>query len=223
LSSPRTSKAAVADADAVFIAVGTPTRRGDGHADLTYVFAAAEEIAGALTGRRRGRRQVDGAGRHEPRRSQRHSAREPPGSRRSTSRRTRSSCAKARRSRTSCAPTASSVGVESERARDTCAALYRPLSCARRRSCSPTLESAELIKYAANAFLATKITFINEMADLCEKVGAMCTTSPRAWGSTAGSAEVPASRARLWRLLLPQGHARVNQDRAGERRADAHR
>ena len=76
--------------------------------------------------------------------------------------------------------------------------------------------TAELIKYAANAFLATKITFINEIADLCEKVGADVQEVARGIGldNRIGS-QVPACRAGLRRLVLSQGHPRAGQDRAG--------
>jgi hypothetical protein len=103
--------AALADADAVFIAVGTPTRRGDGHADLTYVYAAAEEIAAKLTEAGGRRREVDRAGRDEPRGARRIQGAASRTSR-SRSRPTRNSCARAPRSRTSCAPTASSSARE---------------------------------------------------------------------------------------------------------------
>ena len=94
----------------------------------------------------------------------------------------------------------------------------------RRRSCSPTRRTAELIKYAANAFLAMKITFINEIADLCEEVGADVQEVARGIGlDNRIGVEVPACRPRLWRLVLSQGHAGAGQDRAGRRRAAAHR
>ncbi|BCX17464.1 MAG: UDP-glucose 6-dehydrogenase [Geminicoccaceae bacterium] len=157
-------------ADAIFIAVGTPTRRGDGHADLSYVFAAAEEIARGLdhpalvvtkstvpvgTGRRLKRLfrelrpdlPIDVASNPEFLREG--SAIED----------------FLRPDRVVC-------GVETDAARDTLAALYRPLNLIETPILFTTIETAELIKYATNSFLATKITFINEIADLCEKVGA---------------------------------------------------
>ena len=160
---------AVKDADAVFIAVGTPTRRGDGHADLSYVYAAAEEIARALD----------------------HYAvvvvksTVPVGTNREVERIIRAArpdlefdvASNPEFLREGAAiedfmrPDRVVVGAESERAREVMRALYRPLSLRETPMVFTTLESAELIKYAANAFLATKITFINEMADLCEKVG----------------------------------------------------
>ena len=79
------------------------------------------------------------------------------------------------------------VGVESDRARAVIADVYRPLFLRETPMIQTGLESAEMIKYAANAFLATKITFINEIADLCEKVGADVQKSPRGSGSTGGS------------------------------------
>jgi UDPglucose 6-dehydrogenase len=161
---------AVDGADAVFIAVGTPSRRGDGHADLSYVFAAAEEIADALkaptlvvtkstvpvgTGRRlqrifRLRRpdlEIDVASNPEFLREG--SAIED----------------FLRPDRVVC-------GVETVAAREVLAQAYRPLNLIETPILFTSLETAELIKYATNSFLATKITFINEMADLCEKVGA---------------------------------------------------
>ena len=161
---------AVGDADAVFIAVGTPTRRGDGHADLTYVDAAAAEIANALkdytvvvT-----------------------KSTVPVG----TNRRVQKIIADTNPSadfdvasnpeflREGAAiddfmrPDRVVVGLEGDRAKTVMEALYRPLSLREAPVIFTDIESAEMIKYAANAFLATKITFINEIAALCEKVGA---------------------------------------------------
>src|SRR5665647_2877947 len=116
---------AVKGADAVFIAVGTPSRRGDGHADLSYVYAATREIAAALDG--------------------------------FTVVITKSTVP---------------VGTGDERAREVMTDLYRPLYLNRSPIMFTGRRTAELIKYAANAFLATKTTFINEIADLAEKVGA---------------------------------------------------
>jgi UDPglucose 6-dehydrogenase len=162
--------AAMKRADAVFIAVGTPTRRGDGFADLTYVYAAADEIARCLAGpcvvvckstvpigtnrevlRRikaiRPDAAVDVASNPEFLRE---------GSAIEDFKR----------------PDRVVVGAESEQARAVMQSLYRPLSLNETPILFTGLETAELIKYAANAFLATKITFINEVADLCERVGA---------------------------------------------------
>src|SRR6056297_1305422 len=161
---------AIDGADAVFIAVGTPTRRGDGHADLTYVMAAAEEIA--------------------------KSAKDyvvvvtkstvPVG----TNRQVKETISKANPAlefdvasnpeflREGAAiddfmkPDRVIVGVETERAEQVMSDIYRPLYLRDFPIISTDLESAEMIKYAANAFLATKITFINEIAALCERVGA---------------------------------------------------
>ncbi|MAC82260.1 MAG: UDP-glucose 6-dehydrogenase [Rhodobacteraceae bacterium] len=162
--------AAVDGADAVFIAVGTPTRRGDGHADLTYVMAAAEEIAQALTGYA-----VIVT-----------KSTVPVG----TNRQGRETVAKANPTadfdvasnpeflREGAAiddfmrPDRIVVGVESDRAAQVMADIYRPLYLRDFSILTTDLESAEMIKYAANAFLATKITFINEIAALCERVGA---------------------------------------------------
>ena len=161
---------AVAQADAVFIAVGTPSRRGDGHADLSFVFGAAEEIARALahytvivtkstvpvgTGKKvediirkiRPEAEFDVASNPEFLRE---------GSAIEDFRR----------------PDRIVVGAETERARNVIKEVYRPLYLNETPIVFTSRETSELIKYAANAFLATKITFINEMADLCEKVGA---------------------------------------------------
>jgi UDPglucose 6-dehydrogenase len=161
---------AVAGAEAVFIAVGTPSRRGDGHADLTYVFAAAEELAAHLSGytvvitkstvpvgtshkvkdiiaRARPDAAFDVCSNPEFLRE---------GSAIEDFRR----------------PDRVVVGCETDRARDVIREIYRPLYLHETPIVFTSPESSELIKYAANAFLATKITFINEMADLCEKVGA---------------------------------------------------
>jgi len=128
--------AAVREADAVFIAVGTPSRRGDGHADLSYVYAAAEEIAHIIEG--------------------------------FTVIVTKSTV-----------PVGTGDEIENiiKRARPDAAVevmrqIYRPLYLNETPMLFTNRRTSELIKYAANAFLATKITFINEMADLCEKVGA---------------------------------------------------
>ena len=161
---------AVEEADAVFIAVGTPTRRGDGHADLTYVYAAAEEIAASLKGYTVVVTKST----------------VPVGT---------NAAVKAIIEKTNEAadfdvasnpeflregaaiddfmrPDRVVVGVEGERAKEVMSALYRPLYLREAPIVYTDLESAEMIKYAANAFLATKITFINEIAALCEKVGA---------------------------------------------------
>ena len=161
---------AMAGAEAVFIAVGTPSRRGDGHADLSYVYQAAREIAAALngytvivtkstvpvgTGRRvaeiirevRPDAQFDVVSNPEFLRE---------GSAINDFMR----------------PDRVVIGTETERARDVMRRLYRPLYLIETPIVFTGLETSELIKYAANSFLATKITFINEIADLCEKVGA---------------------------------------------------
>jgi UDPglucose 6-dehydrogenase len=161
---------AVRSVDAVFIAVGTPSRRGDGHADLTYLFAAAEEIARGLaeatvvvtkstvpvgTGRKlqalfaklRPELALEVASNPEFLRE---------GSAIEDFMR----------------PDRVVVGVETERARQMLDRLYRPLNLTQTPILFTSLETAELIKYATNSFLATKVTFINEMADLCERVGA---------------------------------------------------
>ena len=161
---------AVAEADAVFIAVGTPSRRGDGHADLSYVMAAAEEIAAALTGYtvvvtkstvpvgtnrkvaeviRATRPEADFDVASNPEFLREGAAVED-----------------------FMRPDRVVVGLESDRAKTLMGELYRPLYLRDFPVVYTDLESAEMIKYAANAFLATKISFINEIAALCERVGA---------------------------------------------------
>ena len=163
-------KDAVPNADAVFIAVGTPSRRGDGYADLSYVYAAAEEIAAQLkdytvivtkstvpvgTSRR-----VEDIVRRVRPTADFDMASNPEFLREG------SAIEDFKR------PDRVVVGAETDRARDVMRALYRPLYLLETPILFTGRETAEVIKYAANAFLATKITFINEMADLCEKVGA---------------------------------------------------
>ena len=167
-------KTAVAGADAVFIAVGTPSRRGDGHADLSYVFAAATEIGEALQQNGNERTLVVtkstvpvGTGRRVERILQKAL----PAGRfdvASNPEFLREGSAISDFMR----PDRVVIGTESEHARTVLRALYRPLYLFETPIVFTTLETAELIKYAANAFLATKITFINEVADLCEAVGA---------------------------------------------------
>lgn len=158
--------------DAVFIAVGTPTRRGDGHADLTYVYQAARDVAAYLkpghftvvvtkstvpigTGRevekiiREANPKADFAVASNPEFLREGSA-----------------------IGDFMRPDRVVFGTHDERAAEAMKALYRPLYLLETPIVQTTLETSELIKYAGNAFLATKITFINEMADLCEKVGA---------------------------------------------------
>ena len=161
---------AIRSADAVFIAVGTPSRRGDGHADLSYVYAAAEEIAGLIEGFtvvvtkstvpvgtgdeieriiRARRPDADFAVVSNPEFLREGAAIED-----------------FKR------PDRVVVGTDDERAREVMRELYRPLNLNETPILFTGRRTSELIKYAANAFLAMKITFINEMADLCEKVGA---------------------------------------------------
>lgn len=162
--------ASVAAADAVFIAVGTPSRRGDGHADLSYIYAAAEEIARALDGYTAivTKSTVPvGTGREVAR-----IVRE----RRSDAEFDIVSNPEFLREGAAIGdfmrPDRVVIGTDSERARDIMRSLYRPLYLIETPILFMSLETAELTKYAANSFLATKITFINEIADLCEKVGA---------------------------------------------------
>ena len=161
---------AVAGAEAVFIAVGTPTRRGDGHADLTYVYAAARDIAAALTGYTVvvTKSTVPVGTNAEVARVIRAAAPEAAFDVASNPEFLREGAAIDDFMR----PDRVVVGVESPRAAAVMAEIYRPLFLRDFPIVTTDLESAEMIKYAANAFLATKITFINEIAALCEKVGA---------------------------------------------------
>ena len=161
---------AVADADAVFIAVGTPTRRGDGHADLTYVFDAERELSGYLSGYTvvvtkstvpvGTGREVESVIRNASPDADFDVASNPEF--------LREGAAIGDFMR----PDRVVVGAETERAKDVLRALYRPLYLIETPILMTSLETSELIKYASNAFLAVKISYINQMADLCEKVGA---------------------------------------------------
>ena len=162
--------AVVKGADAVFLAVGTPARRGDGHADLSYVYAAAEQVAKAADGPlvivTKSTVPV-GTGREV----QSIVRRVRPGAQISVASnpeflREGSAIGDFMR------PDRVVIGVDDDRALAVLKRLYRPLYLIETPVLAVSIESAELIKYAANAFLATKITFINEIADLCEKVGA---------------------------------------------------
>ena len=161
---------AVKDAEAVFIAVGTPSRRGDGHADLSYVFAAAEELAGLLTGPivvvTKSTVPVGTGDRIAALLKEKGA---PEGV---------SVASNPEFLREGAAitdfkhPDRILVGAEDDKAREVLAEIYRPLFLNRAPLLFTSRRTAELTKYAANAFLATKISFINEMADLCEAVGA---------------------------------------------------
>ncbi len=160
----------IAGAEAVFLAVGTPSRRGDGHADLTYVFAAAEQVARAATqpfvlvtkstvpvgtgaqlrelvARIRPDLEIQVASNPEFLREG-------------------NAIGDFMR------PDRVVIGTDSDRALTVLRRLYRPLYLIETPIVATSIETAELIKYAANAFLAAKVTFINQVADLCEKVGA---------------------------------------------------
>jgi UDPglucose 6-dehydrogenase len=160
----------IAGVDAVFIAVGTPSRRGDGHADLSYVYGAAKEIAGALTGYAvivtKSTVPV-GTGREVERiiKAERPDVEFDVASNPEFLREG-SAIGDFMR------PDRVVIGTESERAQKVMRSLYRVLYLIETPILFTSLETSELIKYAANTFLAAKITFINEIADLCEKVGA---------------------------------------------------
>ncbi|WP_142848297.1 UDP-glucose/GDP-mannose dehydrogenase family protein [Telmatospirillum sp. J64-1] len=161
---------AVAGADAVFIAVGTPSRRGDGHADLSYVYAAAREIAQSLEGYTvvvtKSTVPV-GTGR-EVERIIREARPDAEFDVVSNPEFLREGSAINDFMR----PDRVVIGTEVERAREVMRQLYRVLYLIETPIVFTSLETSELIKYAANTFLAAKITFINEIADLCEQVGA---------------------------------------------------
>jgi UDPglucose 6-dehydrogenase len=163
-------KPAVAAADAVFIAVGTPSRRGDGHADLTFVYEAAREIAGALDGFTVviTKSTVPVGTGDEVERVIRETRPEADFAVVSNPEFLREGAA----IRDFKHPDRIVVGSSDQRAREVMTELYRPLYLNRSPILFTDRRTAELIKYAANAFLATKITFINEIADLAEKVGA---------------------------------------------------
>ena len=136
--------------------------------------------------------------------------------RRSRSSPTPNSCARARRSSDFKRPDRIVIGTEDERAREVMREVYRPLYLNEAPILFTGRRTSELIKYAANAFLATKITFINEIADLCEAVGADVQDVSRGIGlDNRIGAEIPPRRPRLWRVVLPQGHAGAAQDRRG--------
>ncbi len=162
--------AGVAGADAVFIAVGTPSRRGDGHADLSYVYAAAKEIAAAVTGPTVivTKSTVPVGTGDEVERLMAEIAPDKAIHVVSNPEFLREGAAIEDFKR----PDRVVVGTENADAIKVMQEIYRPLSLNRAPVMFTGRRSAELIKYAANAFLATKITFINEIADLCEKAGA---------------------------------------------------
>jgi UDPglucose 6-dehydrogenase len=162
--------AAVKETEAVFIAVGTPTRRGDGHADLTYVYAAAEQVARALTGYA-----VIVTKSTVPVGTGRQVAEIVRAARPDLDFDVASNPEFLREGNAIgdfMRPDRVVIGAESDRAREVLRRLYRPLYLIEAPIVFTGTETAELTKYAANAFLAMKVTFINEMADLCEKVGA---------------------------------------------------
>lgn len=160
----------IGGADLIFIAVGTPTRRGDGHADLKYVYAAATEIATHLQGYTVivDKSTVPVGTAREVKRVIRETNPEADFDVASNPEFLREGSAIGDFMR----PDRVVLGVETERAASLLRELYRPLNLIETPILVTDLESAEITKYAANAFLATKISFINEVADLCEKTGA---------------------------------------------------
>ena len=161
---------AVAGVDAVFIGVGTPSRRGDGHADLSYVYAAATDVAKAATGPLVvvTKSTVPVGTGDEVERICREARADVAIDVVSNPEFLREGAAIEDFKR----PDRVVVGCESERAKAVMAAIYRPLSLNNLPVVYVSRRTSELIKYAANAFLAVKITFINEIADLCERTGA---------------------------------------------------
>jgi UDPglucose 6-dehydrogenase len=160
----------VGEADAVFIAVGTPSRRGDGHADLSYVYAASREIATAVDGFTVviTKSTVPVGTGDEVERLIRETNPSADVAVASNPEFLREGAA----IRDFKIPDRIVVGTHDERARKLISEIYRPLYLNKAPLVFTSRRTAELIKYAANAFLATKITFINEIADLAEKVGA---------------------------------------------------
>jgi UDPglucose 6-dehydrogenase len=163
-------KPVVRDADAVFIAVGTPSRRGDGHADLSYVYAAAREIAKSLNGFTVivTKSTVPVGTGDEVERIIREERPDADFAVVSNPEFLREGAAIDDFKR----PDRIIIGTEDERAKTVMMEVYRPLYLNQAPLIFTSRRTSELTKYAANAFLAVKITFINEMADLCEKVGA---------------------------------------------------
>ena len=200
--------------------MGTPARRGDGHADLSFVYEAARSIAPLLknftvvvtkstvpvgTGDeiekiiKKANADADVAVVSNPEFLREGAAIDD-----------------FRR------PDRIVVGLSDERAEAVMTEVYRPLYLNQSPMLFTGRRTAELIKYAGNAFLAMKITFINEIADLCEQTGANVQQVAQGIGLDKRiGVEVPACRARLWRLLLPEGHRRTGQDCPGLRQPDA--
>lgn len=170
LSFSTTFDESVSEADAIFIAVGTPTRRGDGHADLSYVYAATKEVMQHVKGYTVliTKSTVPVGTGCEVLKIAKNANPEADIDIVSNPEFLREGSAINDFMR----PDRVVVGTESARARDVMAQLYRPLYLRETPILFTSLKSAELIKYAANAFLATKISYINQMADLCETLGA---------------------------------------------------
>jgi UDPglucose 6-dehydrogenase len=162
--------AAVQGADAVFIAVGTPSRRGDGHADLSFVYEAVREVAGAAGESCLiiNKSTVPVGTAREVERIARAAAPDKQISVASNPEFLREGSAIADFTN----PDRVICGVNDARSRTLLEAIYRPLSLREVRILFTSREAAEVIKYAANAFLAVKVSYINEIADLCERVGA---------------------------------------------------
>ncbi len=213
---------AIRSADAIFVAVGTPSRRGDGFADLSYVYDSAREIAREMNGFtvvvtkstvpvgtndeveaiiRDLRPDADFAVVSNPEFLREGAAIED-----------------FKR------PDRVVVGTEDERARRVMGEVYRPLFINETPIMFTGRRAAELIKYASNAFLATKITFINEMADLCERVGADVQEVARGMGldRRIGSKFLHAGSG-LRRLVLSQGHRGAGRYRSAPQLAGADR
>ncbi len=201
-------------ASAIFIAVGTPSRRGDGHADLSFVYAVAEEIGQNLSGDAVivTKSTVPVGTGDEVERILSEAAPSVRFAVASNPEFLREGAAISDFKR----PDRIVIGTEDDWAKGVMREVYRPLFLNKSPILFTARRSAELIKYAANAFLAVKITFINEMADLCEKVGAdVQDVGARDRDGWADRRKVPPRRAGLWRIVLSQGYAGAAQDRRG--------
>ena len=189
----------IGEAEAIFIAVGTPSRRGDGHADLSFVYQAVREVAPLLdsaavvitkstvpvgTGD-----EIENILREKRPDADIQVASNPEFLREGAAIQDFKH------------PDRIVVGSDDDRTRKVLAEIYRPLYLNTPPIIFVSRRTAELIKYASNAFLATKITFINEMADLCEQVGA-----------DVHRRKISSRRSWFWRLVLPQRHQRIDQD-----------
>ncbi len=215
---------AVASAEVVMIAVGTPSRRGDGYADLSYVYGAAREIAGGPRRVHRGGDQVHRAGRHRRRGRAHHPRDARPRGRLSRWCRTPSSCGRAPRSRISNARTASCSAPRTRAPGGDARSSTGRCTSTRPRSSGRVARTAELIKYAATPSSRRRSPSSTRSPTLCEKVGADVQRGrPRHRARQPHRRQVPARRARATAAPASQGHPGADQDRPGSRRVHAHR